>query len=320
MIIFSARNVTKRYANHTALSDVSIDIPRQSIFGLLGPNGAGKTSFIRIINQITGPDEGELLFNNQKLAPRHAEHIGYLPEERGLYKKMKVGEQALYLAQLKGVKKHDALRKLRILFEKFEIQGWWNRKVEELSKGMQQKVQFIVTIIHEPDLLIFDEPFSGFDPINVNLLKEEILDLQRNGSTIIFSTHNMESVEELCDNIALINNSHKILDGSVKEIKNRYKTNTYSITHEGLQGSMQPFLPAGAKLLSHEPEDNAYRSVIKLMNGHNPNELLASLLPHVTITGMSEIIPTMNDIFIQTVRSAGMNNVNQTTDSTTLNN
>lgn len=320
MIIFSARNVTKRYANHTALSDVSIDIPRQSIFGLLGPNGAGKTSFIRIINQITGPDEGELFFNYQKLEPRHAEHIGYLPEERGLYKKMKVGEQALYLAQLKGVKKHEALRKLKILFEKFEIQGWWNRKVEELSKGMQQKVQFIVTIIHEPDLLIFDEPFSGFDPINVNLLKEEILDLQRNGSTIIFSTHNMESVEELCDNIALINNSHKILDGSVKEIKNRYKTNTYSITHEGLQGSMQPYLPAGAELLSHEPEDNAFRSVIKLMNGHNPNELLASLLPHVTITGMNEIIPTMNDIFIQTVKTAGIKANSPSNNNSALNN
>lgn len=320
MIIFSARNVTKRYANHTALSDVSIDIPRQSIFGLLGPNGAGKTSFIRIINQITGPDEGKLFFNNQKLSPRHVEHIGYLPEERGLYKKMKVGEQALYLAQLKGVKKHEALRKLKILFEKFEIQGWWNRKVEELSKGMQQKVQFIVTIIHEPDLLIFDEPFSGFDPINVNLLKEEILDLQRNGSTIIFSTHNMESVEELCDNIALINNSHKILDGSVKEIKNKYKTNTYSLIHEGLHGSILPYLPAGAELISHEPEDHGLRSVIKLVKGHNPNELLTSLLPHVTITGMSEIIPTMNDIFIQTVRTAGMSSTDQSSiNNTTLN-
>lgn len=320
MIIFSARNVTKRYANHTALSDVSIDIPRQSIFGLLGPNGAGKTSFIRIINQITGPDEGELFFNNQKLSPRHVEHIGYLPEERGLYKKMKVGEQALYLAQLKGVKKHEALRKLKMLFEKFEIQGWWNRKVEELSKGMQQKVQFIVTIIHEPDLLIFDEPFSGFDPINVNLLKEEILDLQRNGSTIIFSTHNMESVEELCDNIALINNSHKILDGSVKEIKNKYKTNTYSLIHEGLQGPILPYLPAGAELISHEPEDHGFRSVIKLVKGHNPNELLTSLLPHVTITGMSEIIPTMNDIFIQTVKTAGMSSTGQSINNTTLNN
>ncbi len=304
MIIFSAKNVTKRYANHTALSNVSIDIPRQSIFGLLGPNGAGKTSFIRIINQITGPDEGELFFNNQKLNPKHIEQIGYLPEERGLYKKMKVGEQALYLAQLKGVKKHDALRKLKILFEKFEIEGWWNRKVEELSKGMQQKIQFIVTIIHEPDLLIFDEPFSGFDPINVNLLKEEILELQRSGSTIIFSTHNMASVEELCDNIALINNSHKILDGTVKEIKNRYKTNTYAITHEGMDAPIHTFLPGGAELISHEAYENGHRSVIKLMNNSNPNELLGTLLPHVTITGMQEIIPTMNEIFIETVNAA----------------
>jgi ABC-2 type transport system ATP-binding protein len=304
MIILSARNVTKRYANHTALSNVSIDIPRQSIFGLLGPNGAGKTSFIRIINQITGPDEGEILFNGIKLSPKHIGEIGYLPEERGLYKKMKVGEQAMYLAQLKGVSKNDAMRKLKILFEKFEIQAWWNRKVEELSKGMQQKVQFIVTIIHEPDLLIFDEPFSGFDPINVNLLKEEILELQRSGSTVIFSTHNMASVEELCDNIALINNSHKILDGSVKEIRNRYKTNTYSVIHSGIEGSLLSYLPAGAELIRHEPDDHGFNSVIRLMNGTNPNELLTSLLPHVTIMGLNEIVPTMNDIFIQTVRNA----------------
>ncbi len=306
MIIFSARNVTKRYANHVALDKVSIDIPRQSIFGLLGPNGAGKTSLIRIINQITGPDEGELYFNNQKLNPKHIEQIGYLPEERGLYKKMKVGEQALYLAQLKGVHKHDALRKLKILFEKFEIQGWWNRKVEELSKGMQQKVQFIVTIIHEPDLLIFDEPFSGFDPINVNLLKEEILELQKNGSTVIFSTHNMASVEELCDNIALINNSRKILDGSVKDIKNRYKTNTYAVLHEGTNGSVLPWLPFGATLISNEEADHGFKSIVKLQAGSNPNELITALLPHVTIYGLNEIVPTMNDIFIQTVKGATM--------------
>lgn len=318
MIILSARNVTKRYANHTALTNVSIDIPRQSIFGLLGPNGAGKTSLIRIINQITGPDEGEILFNGVRLSPKHIEEIGYLPEERGLYKKMKVGEQALYLAQLKGVKKADAMRKLKALFEKFEIQGWWNRKVEELSKGMQQKVQFIVTIIHEPDLLIFDEPFSGFDPINVNLLKEEILELQRNGSTIIFSTHNMASVEELCSNIALINNSHKILDGSVKEIRNRYKTNTYSVIHSGVEGSLIPYLPAGADLLRHEPFDDSYKSVVKLMNGSNPNELLSSLLPHVTIMGMNEIIPTMNDIFIETVKKASLNHESLQVNSSTL--
>lgn len=304
MIIFSARNVTKRYANHTALTNVSIDIPRQSIFGLLGPNGAGKTSFIRIINQITGPDEGELFFNNQKLSPKHIEQIGYLPEERGLYKKMKVGEQALYLAQLKGVSKSDALRKLKVLFEKFEIQAWWNRKVEELSKGMQQKVQFIVTIIHEPDLLIFDEPFSGFDPINVNLLKEEILDMQRKGSTIIFSTHNMESVEELCDNIALINNSHKILDGSVRDIKNKYKTNTFSVVHSQPDRTIEAYLPAGAELIKYENTEDGFNSVVRLIKDSNPNDLLASLLPHITIHSFNEIIPTMNEIFIQTVQAA----------------
>lgn len=320
MIILSARNVTKRYANHTALSNVSLDIPRQSIFGLLGPNGAGKTSFIRIINQITGPDEGEILFNGVKLSPKHIEEIGYLPEERGLYKKMKVGEQALYLAQLKGVKKHDAMRKLKILFEKFEIQAWWNRKVEELSKGMQQKVQFIVTIIHEPDLLIFDEPFSGFDPINVNLLKEEILELQRNGSTIIFSTHNMASVEELCSNIALINNSHKILDGSVKEIRNRYKTNTFSVLHSNINGSILPYLPAGSELIRSVADDEGARSIIKLMNGSNPNDLLSSLMPHVTISGLNEIIPTMNDIFIETVKRASLNNESQLLSNTAIKN
>lgn len=304
MIIFSARNVTKRYANHTALDKVSIDIPRQSIFGLLGPNGAGKTSLIRIINQITGPDEGELFFNGQKLTPKHIELIGYLPEERGLYKKMKVGEQALYLAQLKGVKKSDALRKLKILFEKFEIQGWWNRKVEELSKGMQQKVQFIVTIIHEPDLLIFDEPFSGFDPINVNLLKEEILELQKNGSTIIFSTHNMASVEELCNNIALINNSHKILDGSVKDIKNQYKTNTFAVTHSLGDHNPLVWLPAGAELLNQSTADNLMTTTVRLRRDESPNELISAMLPHVTLHGFQEIIPTMNEIFIETVKSA----------------
>lgn len=308
MIILSARNVTKRYANHTALNNVSIDIPQQSIFGLLGPNGAGKTSLIRIINQITGPDEGEVLFQNQRLSPKHIALIGYLPEERGLYKKMKIGEQALYLAQLKGVKKSDALRKLKLLFEKFEIQEWWNKKVEDLSKGMQQKVQFIVTIIHEPTLLIFDEPFSGFDPINVNLLKEEIISLKNNGSTVIFSTHNMASVEELCDNIALINRSQKILDGSVREIRNRYKTNTFSISHEPLESPIQALLPAGAEFIKSEPNEIGFDSVIKLRDNSNPNELISSFLPHVTIHGFKEVIPTMNDIFIRTVEGASINN------------
>lgn len=304
---FSAQNITKRYANHTALTRVSIDVPKQSIFGLLGPNGAGKTSLIRIINQITGPDEGEIFFNNEKLAPHHAEHIGYLPEERGLYKKMKVGEQALYLAQLKGVSKADALKKLKYWFEKFEIQSWWNRKVEELSKGMQQKVQFIVTIIHEPSLLIFDEPFSGFDPINVNLLKDEILKLRENGATIIFSTHNMGSVEELCDDIALINNSHKILEGSVKEIKNTYKTNTFALEYNNFKGSLRTILPSGFELIDQQEEDDISKATIKIPKGTSQNELLSALIPHVTFHSFIEIIPTMNDIFIQTVNAAVSN-------------
>src|SRR5882762_6353455 len=223
--ILSAKNIVKRYASHTALDDVSLDIPEQSIFGLLGPNGAGKTSLIRIINQITGPDSGELYFRGERLTQKHIEQIGYLPEERGLYKKMEVGEQALYLAQLKGMTKTEAKKKLKYWFEKFEIDAWWNKKVEELSKGMQQKVQFIVTVLHEPKLLILDEPFSGFDPINAKIIKNEILHLKQQGSTILFSTHNMGSVEELCDNIALINQSKKIVDGSVKDIRKEYKSN-----------------------------------------------------------------------------------------------
>lgn len=310
MSYFSARNITKRYANHTALSSVSIEVPQQCIFGLLGPNGAGKTSLIRIINQITAPDEGEVYFGNEKLSPQHIDRIGYLPEERGLYKKMKVGEQALYLAQLKGVSKADALKRLRYWFEKFEIQAWWNRKVEELSKGMQQKVQFIVTIIHEPSLLIFDEPFSGFDPINVNLLKEEILNLRKNGATIIFSTHNMESVEELCDNIALINNSHKILEGKVKDIKNTYKTNAFALEFDGFQGSVKSILPADYALLDESSEDGLKRAAIRLPKGTSQNELLMAVLPHLNLHSFNEIIPTMNDIFIETVNAATINSAN----------
>ncbi|KAF5044984.1 Vitamin B12 import ATP-binding protein BtuD [anaerobic digester metagenome] len=310
MAYFSVRNITKRYAAHTALSNVSMDVPEQSIFGLLGPNGAGKTSLIRIINQITGPDEGEVYFGNEKLAPHHVDRIGYLPEERGLYKKMKVGEQALYLAQLKGVSKADAMKKLKFWFEKFEIQAWWNKKVEELSKGMQQKVQFIVTIIHEPSLLIFDEPFSGFDPINVNLLKDEILNLRKNGATIIFSTHNMASVEELCDNIALINNSHKILEGSVKEIKKRYKTNTYSIDFDGYSGPVQSLLPAGFILAEDKTDDDLRQVTVTLPASANQNELLNAFMPYVNIHAFREIIPTMNDIFIKTVHAAGNHSIN----------
>ena len=216
-------NVTKRFAGHVALNNVSLAVPEQSVYGLLGPNGAGKTTLIRILNQITGPDNGKVLIDGKPLQPQHVERIGYLPEERGLYKKMKVGEQAIYLAQLKGISKAEATLRLKQWFEKFEIGEWWNKTVEELSKGMQQKVQFITTVIHEPDILIFDEPFSGFDPINANLLKESILELRDKGATILLSTHNMNSVEELCDSISLINKGEKILEGKVADVKAQHR-------------------------------------------------------------------------------------------------
>ena len=301
MDIFQAVNVTKRFANHTALDNVSIAVPPQSIFGLLGPNGAGKTTLIRIINQITGPDEGELFFNGEKLKAAHVELIGYLPEERGLYKKMKVGEQALYLAQLKGISKRDALTKLKYWFEKFEIQAWWNRKVEELSKGMQQKVQFIVTILHEPRLLIFDEPFSGFDPINVNLLRDEILNLRNNGATIIFSTHNMASVEELCDHIALINKSKKILDGSVKDVRKQFKSDTYEFELINFSGDMKSIIDGKFHLLDEKHDDEITIVKIKTNAGVSQNELLQTILPHAQIQSFREVIPSMNDIFISMV-------------------
>ncbi len=301
MNLFSAHHITKNYAAHTALKNVSIDVPEQCIFGLLGPNGAGKTSLIRIINQITAPDEGELYFAGVKLQPEHIALIGYLPEERGLYKKMKVGEQALYLAQLKGVSKADALKKLKYWFEKFDILDWWNKKVEELSKGMQQKVQFIVTILHDPKLLIFDEPFSGFDPINVNLLKEEILNLRNNGATIIFSTHNMSSVEELCDHIALLHKSEKILDGKVHDIKNTYKANIFEIGYIGPANSIKELIPVAFELLNDVQQNGISKAQIKIPSSATPNELIQKLLPHLEMHSFNEILPTMNDIFIQKV-------------------
>lgn len=307
MIIFSAQNITKNYAAHIALKSVSIDVPEQTIFGLLGPNGAGKTSLIRIINQITAPDEGELFFNGEKLQPHHISQIGYLPEERGLYKKMKVGEQALYLAQLKGVSKNDALKKLKYWFEKFEILDWWHKKVEELSKGMQQKIQFIVTILHEPKLLIFDEPFSGFDPINVNLLKEEILNLKDNGATIIFSTHNMASVEELCDNIALINKSQKILDGKVNEIKNTYKANIYEVAYYTNNVSFENIIPNSFDIISNIGQNGISKVRIKIPKNASPNDLLQSVISQLEIISFNEILPTMNDIFIQKVNEQKTN-------------
>ncbi len=301
--ILSVKNVVKRYATHIALNDVSLEIPSQSIFGLLGPNGAGKTSLIRIINQITGPDSGELFFEGEKLCQKHIEQIGYLPEERGLYKKMEVGEQALYLAQLKGMKKAEAKQKLKFWFEKFEIDAWWNKKVEELSKGMQQKVQFIVTVLHEPKLLILDEPFSGFDPINANIIKNEILYLKEQGSTILFSTHNMGSVEELCDNIALINKSRKILDGSVKEIRKQYKSNTFELEFTGNVMGFTNAMWAGAELLDHKTDGDFNKVLLKLKGKTTSNELLQAVLPVANIQSFKEIVPSMNDIFISKVNA-----------------
>jgi ABC-2 type transport system ATP-binding protein len=307
MGLLEIKNVSKKYANHQALNHVSFDVPDQSIFGLLGPNGAGKTTLIRIINMITSCDEGEIFLNGEKLTKKHIEAIGYLPEERGLYKKMKVGEQAVYLAQLRGLSKADALVKLKYWFEKFEIIGWWNRKVEELSKGMQQKIQFIVTVLHDPKLLIFDEPFSGFDPINANLIKDEIIRLRANGSTIIFSTHNMSSVEELCDHIALINKSNKILDGKVKDIKNAYKANAWQVELTGYNKLLKDHLNHDYEVMDEQHDDEVLRAKIRILNGKSTNEMLSVLMQFGNIHAISEIIPTMNDIFIAKVNNDSLN-------------
>jgi len=302
MEIFKAENIHKSYANHKALDGVSISVNKGSIYGLLGPNGAGKTSLIRIINQITAPDKGELFFNNRKLKANDIYNIGYLPEERGLYKKMKVGEQAVYLARLKGLTKQDAVKKLNYWFEKFEIAGWWNRKVEELSKGMQQKIQFIVTILHEPELLIFDEPFSGFDPINTNLLKSEILNLKNNGTTIIFSTHNMESVEELCDDITLINNSKNILSGNITKIKQSYKSNIYNFKFTKGFDYLNASLSHQYKILEHKKTEHFETFKIKLLDENlKTNNLVSHLMQFGTLLQFNEQLPTMNDIFIKLV-------------------
>lgn len=302
MEFFKAEKVSKSFQNHVALKDVSISLPRQSIYGLLGPNGAGKTTFIRIINQITAPDSGEIWFDGQKLNPQHISRIGYLPEERGLYKKMKVGEQAIYLAQLKGLPRNMAIIKLKEWFTKFGIIEWWGKKVEELSKGMAQKIQFIITILHKPDLLIFDEPFSGFDPINVNLIKEEIINLRNNGSTIIFSTHNMESVEELCDHIALINNAEKILEGKVKDIKNTYKTNTFNLSIKNLDEKPNLIIPSQIVLKDTTIDEDMTTLKVQLPGDDNPNELIRHFLNHGEICKFEEVLPTMNDIFIRKVQ------------------
>lgn len=301
--ILEVKNINKNYANHVALKDVSLVVEPQKIFGLLGPNGAGKTSLIRIINQITGPDSGHVLFNGEHLSPKHVDFIGYLPEERGLYKKMSVGEQVMYLAQLKGLKKADAKAKLLQWFKKFEIENWWDKKVEELSKGMQQKVQFIVTVLHEPKLLILDEPFSGFDPINAQLIKNEILELRDKGATIIFSTHNMGSVEELCDNIALINKAEKLLDGSVKDIRKEYKSNTYHISFKGNLMGFTNALWAGAELLDKKSDEDVHSVTVKLLRQNKPNDLLQAVLSTAEILSFQEVVPSMNDIFISVVEN-----------------
>jgi ABC-2 type transport system ATP-binding protein len=301
MTLFSASHVTKQYAQHRALDKVSIQVREGSIFGLLGPNGAGKTTLIRIINQIIAPDEGSLQYQGRKLHPDDISTIGYLPEERGLYKKMTVGEQAIYLARLKGLSQQEATKRLKFWFEKFGLHGWWNKKVEELSKGMQQKVQFLVTIIHEPKLLIFDEPFSGFDPINANMLKEEILAQKAKGATIIFSTHNMASVEELCDDIALINQSRVVLDGSVANARKAYSTNTYEIGYSQSDGSLRLILPE-TFILQEEGERSGFKlAKVTLPKTATPNDLIRHLIDHVLIHSIEEVIPSMNDIFITVV-------------------
>ena len=324
--LLRVEHVSKHYSGHTALDDVSLDIPRGSVYGLLGPNGAGKTTLIRIVNRITAPDEGRVLFDGRPLASADVQRIGYLPEERGLYKKMKVGEQALFFARLKGLSRAEAVRRLRVWFDRFDIASWWNRRVEELSKGMAQKVQFIVTVLHEPELLIFDEPFSGFDPINANLLKEEILGLRDRGATVIFSTHNMSSVEEVCDHITLIDRSCNILSGAVDEIRRRHGQNLFRLEYRGdeaalrralagrcevvasggdlnlLSGSPLPAeeaavvlhastegLPELQSLTVHVADDAALRGVIAAAN------------ETVALRSFAEQIPSMNDIFIRAV-------------------
>ena len=293
------RNVVKRYANHTALDHVSVTIPEQTIFGLLGPNGAGKTTLIRIINQIITSDSGSIKLFGQTLGPEHIGTIGYLPEERGLYKKLKVGDQLLYFAQLKGLSKQDALTKIKYWLEKFEIKDWWGKKVEDLSKGMAQKVQFISTVMHEPRLIILDEPFSGFDPINAQLITEEILDLKRKGSTIIFSTHRMETVEDLCDHIMLINKSKNILEGKKKDVKEQFKTHLFAVEHQGnfsLNSSLYEIVKQEAI------EDQFFQTFVKMKVKGSPNQLIRELTEVTELRSFREEIPSMSEIFISLVK------------------
>lgn len=300
--MLEVRNVTKRYSAHLALDRVSLRVPKGQIFGLLGPNGAGKTTLIRIINRITAPDSGEVFFDGHLSRPEDVARIGYLPEERGLYKKMKVGDEALYLAQLKGLSAREARTRLQEWFERFDILSWWNRRVEELSKGMQQKLQFIITVVHRPDLLIFDEPFSGFDPVNAELLKQEILTLKEQGHTIIFSTHNMASVEELCDHIALINHAQVVLSGSVRDVREQFKDNRYRVAIQRPAEEVSPI-----NTLFQVEEQVVEGDVCRLVLQKNPSvrnaELLSALASHYEILSFEEIIPSMHEIFIRTVSS-----------------
>ena len=304
--LLSIDSVSKKFGSHTALNNISLNIPEGCIYGLLGPNGAGKTTLIRIINQISLPDSGKVFFNNQELNASHIKQIGYLPEERGLYPKMKIGEQAIYLAQLKGMDRKMARLELKKWFDKFEISDWWNKKVTELSKGMAQKVQFIVTVLHKPKLLIFDEPFSGFDPINANLIKDEILQLNKEGATVIFSTHRMESVEELCEYITLINKSNKILDGNLDEIKKDFKTNTFEVAvnapdakslENKLKLEYETFAPTFRTI-----GDNL-RMNIRLVSGQNPDKLINLLNSNSRLIHFKEVIPNVNEIFINSVKN-----------------
>lgn len=300
--MISIKEVTKKYADHLALDRMCIDIPERCIYGLLGPNGAGKTTLIRILNQITAPDSGEVRINGEVLCQKHIAHIGYLPEERGLYKQMKVGEQAIYLAQLKGVDKNTAQQRLKWWFDKFEIGNWWDKKVEELSKGMQQKVQFITTVIHEPEILIFDEPFSGFDPINANLLKESILELRDKGTTIMLSTHNMASVEELCDSITLINNGKSILQGKVTDIKRQHDTQRREIVLR--TNDKASVLALADTYINIKAEETEIESEMKLtFENNSANDIIRRLLDLGELVSFKEVLPSMNDIFIQEVKS-----------------
>jgi len=301
-----ANNISKTFGEFVALNDVSIEVPKGSIFGLLGPNGAGKTTLIRIFNQITMPDTGNVFLDGEALRPHHIQHIGYLPEERGLYKTMKVGEQVMYLAQLKGLSKTEAKKRLKNWFERLEIGDWWHKKIQELSKGMAQKIQFVVTVIHQPKLLIFDEPFSGFDPINVNLIKDEILKLRDEGATVIFSTHRMDSVEEMCDHIALLHEANKILDGKLIDIKKQYKSNTYEIglitdNKEAVSNALRERFELSSADFKTINDELQYK--VKIPKGGSSNELVNYLSNLGQITHFVEVVPSANDIFIKTVQN-----------------